>query len=420
MSGDHGPESVAEHQKIVLWCEARRQGARDLNIWGLKLLYQLRSGIIIVIFVFLLYPAGSARSLQIPATFPAPAQYVCPPAGSAPVIDGRLDDEAWAAAPWTEPFGDIEGPVRREPRFRTRAKMVWTAEDLCIAAELKEPHVWAKLTQRDAVIYHDNDFEVFIDPDGDNHLYYELEINALGTEWDLMLVRPYRDGAPAVNAWDIAGLRTAVHVDGTLNDPADTDTGWTVEIAIPWAVLGEAAGRPAPPRPGDVWRLNFSRVQWRTEVVDGAYAKITDAETGRPLPEDNWVWSPQGAVAMHMPEMWGEVLFGDGTDAITFANSDEHAAIVTARLVMPVYYLQREFAAERGRFAASLTELGVATGRLPAWPRQDGAVHTTPLPPGWRLEMDASDARFAARLVTPTVTATVDETGRLLRSEGTR
>lgn len=26
-------------------------------------------------------------------------------------------------------------------------------------------------------------------------------------------------------------------------------------------------------------------------------------------PEDNWVWSPQGGVNMHRPELWGEVLF---------------------------------------------------------------------------------------------------------------
>ena len=34
----------------------------------------------------------------------------------------------------------------------------------------------------------------------------------------------------AVNAWEITGLKTAVHIDGTLNDPRDTDRGWTVEI----------------------------------------------------------------------------------------------------------------------------------------------------------------------------------------------
>ena len=50
------------------------------------------------------------------------------------------------------------------------------------------------LTEHDSVIFQDNDFEVFIDPDGDNHNYYEIEINALNTEWDLRLPKPYRDG----------------------------------------------------------------------------------------------------------------------------------------------------------------------------------------------------------------------------------
>ena len=87
---------------------------------------------------------------------------------------------------------------------------------------MEEPDVWATLTARDSVIFHDNDFEVFIDPDGDTHEYYELEVNALGTEWDLMLVQPYRDGGPPIDAWDIAGLETGVDVRGTINRPGDS------------------------------------------------------------------------------------------------------------------------------------------------------------------------------------------------------
>jgi hypothetical protein len=45
-----------------------------------------------------------------------------------------------------------------------------------------------------SIIFHDNDFEVFIDPDGDNWQYYELEVNARGQVWDLLLIRPYRWG----------------------------------------------------------------------------------------------------------------------------------------------------------------------------------------------------------------------------------
>jgi hypothetical protein len=350
------------------------------------------------------------EAFPVPAIGFAPRMYVCPPCGEPPVIDGRLDDAAWADAPWTEAFLDIEGPDKRPPRHLTRAKMVWDAEALYVGARLDEPHVWGTLTERDAVIYHDNDFEVFIDPDGDNHLYYELEINALGTEWDLLLIRPYRDGAPAVDAWDITGLRTAVHVEGTLNDPSDTDTAWTVEIALPWDVLEEATDRPAPPAPGDVWRINFSRVQWRAEIVDGAYRKLTDPATGRALPEDNWVWSPQGLIAMHYPEMWGEVLFA-GPDGGDFRGNADHERIGIAAQLMPVYYRQQRHRQAQGAYAATLDELGVPARTLPAWPGAGTAW--SDLPANWDLTLTGDGRTFRAYLRTPQGAAAVDETGRL-------
>ena len=98
---------------------------------------------------------------------------------------------AWASAPWTETFVDIEGYRRPEPRFKTRAKMLWDDEWFYVAAEMEEPDLWGTLTERDSVIFRDNDFELFIDPDGDTHGYYELEVNALGTPWDLLLIKGY-------------------------------------------------------------------------------------------------------------------------------------------------------------------------------------------------------------------------------------
>ncbi|MHC4092908.1 MAG: carbohydrate-binding family 9-like protein, partial [Planctomycetota bacterium] len=121
----------------------------------------------------------------------------------------------------------------------------------------------------------------------------------------------YRDGGKADTSWDIDGLEAAVFLQGTLNDPSDRDDGWTVELAIPWRALAEHAPEGRAPRAGEEWRMNFSRVQWQLEVAGGRYQKVTDPGTGKPLPEDNWVWSPQGAVNMHMPEMWGVVRFGD-------------------------------------------------------------------------------------------------------------
>ena len=153
----------------------------------------------------------------------APRTYVCQRAPTPLTIDGRLEEPAWEAAAWTQRFVDIDG-VRPAPR-RTRVKMLWDDRQFYVAADLEEPDLWATLTRRDAVVFHDNDFEVFIDPDGDTHAYYELEVNALATVFDLLLVRPYRDGGPAVHAWDIAGLQVAVDLRGTLNRPGDRDEG---------------------------------------------------------------------------------------------------------------------------------------------------------------------------------------------------
>jgi hypothetical protein len=166
--------------------------------------------------------------------------------------------------------------------------MLWDDRYFYVAAELEEPHIQATLTAHDSYIFHeDNDFEVFIDPDGDHHNYAELEMNALNITWDLRLAKPYRDGGKGEDAFEIAGLKTAVHIQGTLNDPRDTGRGWTVEVAWPWEALGIliAADRPAtaPPRDGQTWRVNFSRVQWRLDIAGDKYLRRKDRR------EDNWV-----------------------------------------------------------------------------------------------------------------------------------
>ncbi len=260
-------------------------------------------------------PAVAPSAGQAPA---APREYNAPPAASPPAIDGSLDDAAWRAAPWTEPFVDIRGPGWPDPYVGTRAKIAWDEHFLYVGAELEEPHLWATLADRDAIVYREHDFEVFLDPDGDGLAYYELEINALGTEFDLFLDKPYRRKGKANVAWDIEGLRTAVRLEGTLNDPTDEDAGWSVEIAIPWSALrppgAPADAAVATPRPGEVWRVNFSRVQWPLVVVDGQYRKEREPVDWSDHPEENWVWSPQGEIDMHIPERWGVVRFVAGRD----------------------------------------------------------------------------------------------------------
>jgi cellulose/xylan binding protein with CBM9 domain len=301
----------------------------------------------------LLVPLGAAlAAIAWTVAAQTPAGYVCQRATSPLRIDGRLDDAAWRDAPWTNDFVDIEGDKKPRPAQRTRVKMLWDDEYLYVGAELQETQLWATLTEHDSVIFKDDDFEVFLDPNGDSHEYYEFEINALGTYWDLLLPQPYKDGGKAVDAWEIPGLKSAVHLDGTLNDPRDSDRGWSVELAFPWRVLRELARRDAPPKNGDQWRVNFSRVEWSLRVEDGRYRKVPNTK------ESNWVWSPQGVIDMHRPETWGYVQFSTARPGADSFQPDP--ALPARRWLHDVYYAQREYRKRHQRWARTLQELAVA------------------------------------------------------------
>jgi hypothetical protein len=225
----------------------------------------------------------------------------------------------WEAIPWSEDFVDITGQESLKPRFRTRVKIAWDNHFLHFRAEMEEPHVWGTITQQNEVMFHDNDFEIFLDPDNDGLNYYEFEMNALGTIWELSLPKPYSNGGVPILGCNIEGLQRKVIVHGNLNDPSDEDTGWEARISIPWKGLTRYHKEKAcPPHPGDRWRLNFSRVQWQHEIIDGAYVRVpphgTDLSSSlnpeeQLHPEDNWVWSPQGVINMHRPDRWGDLIF---------------------------------------------------------------------------------------------------------------
>ncbi|KAF2340368.1 carbohydrate-binding family 9-like protein [Flavobacterium tistrianum] len=251
--------------------------------------------------VFFVGLMGYAQS-EKPVT---PKSYIAYKTSSEIVIDGDEADKAWEKADWTTPFVDIEGVEK--PKYNTQVKMLWDDNYYYILAKIEEPHVWANLRQRDTIIFYNNDFEVFIDPDNDTHNYYELEINALNTAWDLFINKPYREKNTVLNDWNIDGLKSAVKVDGTLNNASDVDKGWTLEIAIPWSVYKTSYFDDIVPK-DKFWKVNFSRVNWQHSVVDGKYERKKDSE-GKFLPEYNWVWSPMGVINMHEPEKWAYVYF---------------------------------------------------------------------------------------------------------------
>lgn len=259
------------------------------------------------------------------------ARYTCRRAPHRMAVDGRLDRPGWREAERSRRFVDLVSGV---PGFmETRMASLWDDEFLYVAFWVSEPNVRAKLAERDALVWTENDVEIFI---GGEDCYYEFEVNALGTvyevfyiwqdalkkgsrfdtlEFDLMKRRVdvlggFQDGLrwgkhPRGARWafmdyDLPGLRAAVQVQGTLNDATDVDEGWTAEIAFPWSGLRTlAGGRPVPPRPGDVWRMDFSRFE-RLEFCG------VEAE-----PHPGWALNAHGVYDSHIPECFSFVRFSD-------------------------------------------------------------------------------------------------------------
>lgn len=238
-------------------------------------------------------------------------------------IDGKMNESSWQKTAWSSNFIDIEGV--KKPTYETKFKMLWDDANIYFFVKLKEPHVWATLKQKDTIIFYNNDFEIFFDPDGDTHNYYEFEMNALNTIWDLYLSKPYRNNGYIMDGWDFKGLKSAVQVQGTLNNSTDIDEGWTIEIAIPWSFTTAPGGTTNIPE-NDFWRMNFSRVNWDFDLKNGRYSRKKDP-SGKFLPEYNWVWSPQGVINMHEPEHWGYVYFDKNSMGATTdftVPEDEH------------------------------------------------------------------------------------------------
>ncbi len=174
-------------------------------------------------------------------------------------IDGRLDETIWSelSPVALEPFGS-------GPELTSESHVFVTESHLYIGARLEDDHIWSTLETRDAQTWTEEVLELFVDPNGDGQNYLELQINPLGTIFDANFDVRLGTGSGSrgdqikrAKAFDLKGLESAVHVEGSINDKASQDEFWSVELKIPLGALPDVTSEDIAP--GDTWAVNLYR-----------------------------------------------------------------------------------------------------------------------------------------------------------------
>jgi hypothetical protein len=107
--------------------------------------------------------------------------------------------------------------------------------------------------------------------------------------------------------------------------------------------------------------MNFSRVWWQFTTPTGRYEKIPNT------PENNWVWSPQGVIDLHRPEMWGRVQFTrrPRSDPVPVAVTPV-PGLAARTTALDFYYAQLDFFRAQKRWATTFSELNWTAPTTPA------------------------------------------------------
>jgi hypothetical protein len=164
-------------------------------------------------------------------------------AAKAPVIDGKLDETCWRDSEKIGGFVDyIQDKMMQQPTFVVAA---YDSAHLylgyvCLQRDMDT--IVANCRKHDGPVWRDDCVEFFVSPSAEPDMFYQLVVNTIGTAFDAGGKRRGKWNP----AWKVKVLKG--------------DRFWTVEMAVPFSALPGA-----PPKPGDVWRANFTRSRRRLE-----------------------------------------------------------------------------------------------------------------------------------------------------------
>ena len=165
-------------------------------------------------------------------------------------IDGRIDEDAWRAAPVITGFVQGEPTEGAPPSELTEVRVLFDDGSIYVAARLHEADPSAirdQLVRRDERGAFDH-FAVSLDPNLDGLTGYQFQVAASGSQRDAFLFGDVQEDTDWNAVWD-SGVR-------------QDDTGWTVEMRIPLSQIRYEA------RAGEqTWGVNFERRRLESNEV---------------------------------------------------------------------------------------------------------------------------------------------------------
>lgn len=162
-------------------------------------------------------------------------------ASSAPVIDGRLDDDAWIDAARIDDFHQVDPSDGAPPTEITVVRITYDDDYLYIAADMHDSNpagIQASQLIQGKLFYSDDRFWVMIDSFNSKRNDYFFQVNANGIRRDALR----ENNSRFIDEWD-----TIWHAESAINEH-----GWSTEIAIPFKSVSFDAN-------SNTWGINFGR-----------------------------------------------------------------------------------------------------------------------------------------------------------------
>ncbi len=245
------------------------------------------NNIIVILMFFLLSIMSSCSDKQI-NTEPG-TKIIASYTESEMIIDGSLTESIWQKTQSVVLRENKTGKSLTDSMHLTVVQTAYDQDNLYIAFICNDTDIWGNFSDRDQHLWTEEAIEVFIDTDSVENTYVEIEVSPKNVVFDSYIVDPVNIDIAATKEFDLSGLKSAVWIEGSLNDESDIDLSWHIEIGIP---IKEIVGPDSKIVSGVTeWRINFYRI-----------------ERDHSGNSQNYAWSPTNA-RFHKPSAFGTLIF---------------------------------------------------------------------------------------------------------------